>query len=127
MQTYLLSAAVVAVLVGIVHSVLGEILIFKKLRGSGFVPTEAAPPLQSRNVRILWATWHLASLLGLGFAAVLFAAATGHATLDPLTMYAVIGAFMGGAALVLLATQGRHPGWIGLLAVAVLVYLGGAT
>jgi len=127
MQIYFFSAAIVSVLVAIVHSLLGEILIFKKLRVRGIVPTEAFGPLQSRNIRILWATWHLASVFGLGFATILFAAATGHATLDSMTIYAIVSAFVGGSALVLFATQGRHPGWIGLLAVAILVYLGGAT
>ena len=124
MQTYFFSAAIVSVLVGIVHSLLGGLLIFKKLRKTGLVPTEAAPPLQSRNIRILWATWHLASVFGLGFAAILFAAATGHAALDSITIAAMICAFVGGSALVLIATKGKHPGWVGLLAVAVLLYLG---
>lgn len=124
MQTYFLSAAIVSVVVAIVHSVLGELLIFKKLRRSGLVPTEAAPPLQSRNIRILWATWHLASVFGLGFAVTLYSAAAGHSSLDSIAIYAVICAFVGASALILLATRGKHPGWVGLLAVAVLVYLG---
>lgn len=127
MQTYFLSAAIVSVLVGIVHSVLGELLIFKKLRRLGLVPTEAAPPLQSRNIRILWATWHLASVFGLGFAIILYSAAAGRTLLDSVTIYALIGAFVGGSALVLVATKGKHPGWVGLFVVAVLVYLGSVT
>ena len=73
MQTYLLAAAVIAVVVGIVHSALGEFLIFRKLRSVGLVPTEPASPLQSRHIRILWATWHLASVFGFALAAILFA------------------------------------------------------
>lgn len=127
MQTYFLIAAIVSVLVGIVHSLLGEILIFGKLRAGGLVPTQAAPPLESRNVRILWATWHTASVFGFGFSAVLFAAASGHTHLDSSTLHAVIGAFFAASALVLIATKGKHPGWVGLLAVAVLVYLGSSS
>lgn len=127
MQTYFLIAAIVSVLVGIVHSLLGEILIFRKLRAKGLVPTQAAPPLESRNVRILWATWHAASVFGFGFSAVLFAAASGHTHLDSITLHAVICAFVAASALVLIATKGKHPGWLGLLAVAVLVYLGSSS
>lgn len=126
MQTYFFSTAIISVLVAVVHSLLGELLIFKKLRRTGLVPTESAPPLQSRNIRILWATWHLASVFGLGFAAILFAAAAGHTPLDLITIDAMICAFVGGSVLVLIATKGKHPGWVGLLGVAVLVYLGNA-
>jgi len=82
MNIYFLSAAVVCVLVGIFHSILGEILIFNNLRVGGIVPTEAAPPLLSRNVRIIWATWHLASIFGLLIVGILLAAAVGKITLD---------------------------------------------
>ena len=127
MNIYFLSAAVVCVLVGIVHSILGEILIFNNLRVGGIVPTEAAPPLLSRNVRIIWATWHLASIFGLLLAGILLAAAVGKITLDSIAIYAFLAAFVAGSALVFLATNGMHPGWIGLLSVAVLVYLGRVT
>lgn len=124
MQIHFMSAAIVCVFVAIIHSLLGEWLIFRKLRTRGVVPTEAPAPLRSGNIRILWATWHLASVFGLGFAAILFAIAFGRVALDPFILHTVIWAFAGGSALVLLATNGRHPGWVGLLAVAILVYLG---
>ena len=124
MQIHFISAAVVCVLVAIVHSLLGEWLIFGKFRTRGVVPTEAVAPLRSGNIRILWATWHLASVFGLGFAAILFAIGSGRTALDPFILHAVICAFAGGSALVLLATRGKHPGWVGLMAVAILVYLG---
>jgi hypothetical protein len=126
MQGHLLAAAVVTVAVGIVHSVLGEMLVFRKLRASGIVPTSAAPPLQSRNVRILWATWHLASAFGFGFAVILWSLGRRGSSPDPMLMQAIVLAFGVGATLVLVATRGRHPGWIGLLTVAVLTHLGRA-
>ncbi len=127
MQTYLFVAAIVAVIVGIVHSTLGEILIFKKLRTSGVVPTEPAPPLQARNVRILWATWHLASVFGWAFAGILFTLAQDSGPVHIAALNATIFAFLGGSLLVLIGTKGRHPGWLGLLAVAALVFLSSAT
>ena len=126
MPIHFISAAGACVLVAIVHSLLGELLIFRKLRTRGVVPTEAAAPLRSGNIRILWATWHLASVFGLGFATILFAIATGRIAPDPYILHAVIWVFTGGSALVLLATRGKHPGWVGLLAVALLVLLGSA-
>jgi hypothetical protein len=135
MNTYFLIAAGIAVFVGIAHSVIGELMIFQKLRKSGLVPNEAAPPLQARNVRILWATWHLASVFGFAMAAILFclgktsdtdlyALANREAATNAYIVNVLIFAFAGGAALVLIATRGKHPGWIGLLAAAVFAHLG---
>ena len=127
MQTYLFTAAVIAIVVGIVHSVLGELLIFKKLRSAGLVPTEPAAPLQSRNIRILWATWHLASIFGFALAAILFALSNSAAPQNSAILNPLIFAFVGGSALVLFATKGKHPGWVGLLAVAILTYIGSSS
>lgn len=127
MQPFLFAAALVAVIVAVAHSVIGEILIFKKLRSSGVVPTNPAPPLQSRNVRILWATWHLASVFGIALASVLYALSNHSKSIEVVALNASIFAFLGGALLVLVATNGKHPGWIGLLAAAVLAYLGQAS
>ena len=55
----LIAAAVLAISVGVIHSVLGELLIFNQMREGSFVPKIGKPLLRERNVRILWATWHL--------------------------------------------------------------------
>ena len=129
MQTALTFAAVLAVVTGIVHSVLGELLIFRHLREGTLVPAKDAPPLRGRNVRIIWATWHLATVFGWAFAAIL-----GWLAIDPkvpvmsLVMATTIAAYIGGALLVLVGTRGRHPGWVALAVVAALTWsaLGGA-
>jgi hypothetical protein len=125
-QAYLLAAAVVAALVGVIHSVLGELLIFRKLSKGTIVPNQAAAPLGLRNIRILWATWHLASALGFGFAGILLIWANRESAPDPAAVWTLIVSFAVGSFLVLVATRGKHPGWIGLLIVSVLTYLGGA-
>ena len=126
MNNYFLAAAVVAAIVGIVHLVVGEAMIFRKLRQGRLIPDQPAPPLQERNIRILWATWHLASAFGFGFAAILLTLSTARSDADPVMVGAIALAFVSSAMLVLVATKGRHPGWIGLLCVGVLTYLGGA-
>lgn len=123
MQALFLVAAVIAILVGIVHSILGEVLIFHRLRRRQLTPTTPAPPLQSRHIRILWATWHLASIFGFAFAGLLYALAGAGVVTQSALIKATVFAFTAGAALVLFATRGRHPGWVGLLAVAVLSYI----
>jgi len=123
MQMLLATAAGLAFLTGIVHSVLGEWLIFRHLRSGTLVPTKDAPPLKNRNIRIIWATWHLATVFGWAFAAVLaYLAMDPQAQLLPLMMSAAIAAYIGGALLVIVGTRGRHPGWIALSAVAILTW-----
>ena len=123
MQTLYLVAGVLAAVTGLVHSVLGERLIFRHLRNGGLVPTMAAPPLRERHIRILWATWHLASVFGWAFAGVLLRLAIGPVSPLSLVIGAVVFAYLGGAILVLVGTKGRHPGWLALLAVASLTWL----
>lgn len=122
MQPLLAIAAALAVAIGIVHSVLGEILIFRHLRQSTLVPSLPAPPLQGRNIRILWATWHLASVFGWVLAGLLWqlARSPGLALPASSVMSAAAAGFLAGALLVLVGTRGRHPGWIALGAVGIL-------
>jgi len=120
MQTSYFIAAILAALTGLAHSVLGEILIFRHLRSGSLVPALGAPPLRERNVRIIWATWHLATLFGWAFAGVLLQLALGHPITGSLVTGAIVFAYLGGAVLVLVGTKGRHPGWVALTAVAAL-------
>ncbi|GGJ28074.1 hypothetical protein [Deinococcus roseus] len=124
MHTYLLLAGLLLTLIGIVHSVLGEVLIFKRLRKGTRIPTWGALLLKESHVRILWATWHLASVLGWGLAALLFrlAFSADPANLDFFKTTLALSTFAGGF-LVLIGTNGKHPGWVGLWLVALLIWL----
>lgn len=113
-------------LTALVHSVVGEILIFRQLRSGGIVPTEGGPLLRERHVRILWASWHLVSILGWALAAILIAMAQAPAAPLPNAwlLKVAIAASLAGSALVLFATRGRHPGWFSLLVAGILTWLG---
>jgi hypothetical protein len=125
MQALFFAAGSLALITGIIHSVLGEILIFRHLRNGGLVPTMDAPPLRERNIRILWATWHLGSVFGWAFAGILFrlAVAPHDSSLIAFVLSSIVSANLGASLLVLIGTKGRHPGWVALLAVAVLTWL----
>lgn len=71
MNVYLFAAACLLIVVGLIHPILGEVLIFWRLRVKGLVPTNGGNILKERNVRILWASWHVLSVLGWAIAAVL--------------------------------------------------------
>ena len=128
MQIYLFAAGVLALVIGAVHSVMGEILIFHHPRSHSLVPGMGAPPLRERHIRILWASWHFATVLGWAFGVILLrlATLTTEHSLRGIVENAIVFAFLGGSFLVLIGTKGRHPGWIGLLAVAALVWFSGA-
>lgn len=123
-SSLLLAAAIVFACVGAAHSAIGEVLIFHRVRSAGWLPTDNAPPLRGRHIRILWASWHIASVFGWALAAILWRLAVAPG--QPIDGFAVrafeIAAFAG-AALVLVATGGRHPGWIGLGAAGLLALL----
>lgn len=125
MQSYLLAAGVLMILIGIAHSVIGEILIFRQLRAGTIVPLLSPPPMRERHLRILWANWHLCSVLGWGLAALLIVIARSpDLPTYALNIRIIAIATLAGSLLVLYATRGRHPGWLGLLVAAGLAWLG---
>ena len=127
MNAYSIAAAALAFIVGLVHSVLGEIMIFRRLRKPGrVIPSDGGMLLPGSNVRILWASWHVLTVLGWGMAAILvrLSLSDSRAVDDGLIEQSIAISMLASSALVLIATKARHPGWIGLLGVAVLVWLG---
>jgi hypothetical protein len=128
-NVYFIAAGVLAVVVGLVHSVLGERLIFRRMRVQGLIPTNGGRVIGEGHVRILWASWHVLTVFGWCFAALLFwlslsTAAAGQAYVADAIAGAITAAMLLGAALVFVGTKARHPGWVGLLGVAVLTWLG---
>ncbi len=113
-------------MVGLAHSILGERLVFSRMRAAGLVPTQGGTVLLERHVRILWATWHVVTAIGWCLAAVLVwlsLSSVGQAAQSVIAL--LIAAAMGvSALLVLVGTKGRHPGWVGLAGVAVLSAIG---
>jgi branched-subunit amino acid ABC-type transport system permease component len=126
MNFYLLSAGALAFVVGYIHSVLGERLIFSRMRNRGLIPTQGGQLIHESHVRILWATWHVVTAIGWGLAAILVWYSL---PASPVSMPAAVGvavamAMLVSSRLVLVGTRGRNPGWLGLLGVGVLTVIG---
>ena len=120
MNTYYLAAAAVAFLLGLAHSVLGEVLIFRRLRAEG---SRASGNLPRRHMAAVWSTWHLLTLFGWGLAAVFVWMAYPGADIGTLAL--TLASFLAlCAAFWLFGTRGRHPAWIVFLLLAALSYLG---
>ncbi|MET1256794.1 hypothetical protein [Aliikangiella maris] len=123
MNYFLLTSATLSIIVGLVHSMLGELLIFKHFRKNSIVPTITKPPLRERNLRIIWASWHIASILGWAFGAILFYLSINGEITTPVLIRVIIISMLAAGSLVLFATKARHPGWIGLFGVAICSWL----
>lgn len=122
----LITAVIFTFLLGIIHSILGELLIFKKLRHRAIVPTNGGELLAARQVRILWASWHLVTLFGWCLAIILWYLADVNITSSVVYMSlvnAISITMFCGAFLVLFATKGKHPGWVVLTLIGVLTFL----
>jgi len=129
MNGYFVAAAALVCVVGLVHSVLGEILIFRRLRQPGrLVPTRGGTLLGEGHVRILWASWHIVTVFGWAIGALLLRMAW-PSDLESVAAFAADTfalSALAASALVLFGTRAKHPGWIGLLAIAVCTWLGQA-
>lgn len=121
MNLPLFIAGLLAVLLGIGHSVIGEQMIFRGLN-ERLARSEGRPVLSEQQVRVLRATWHLLTLFGFALAFVLLGSAIPDLVLDPVLVVGV--AMVLGAAYWLPATRGRHPAWIVLLIIAALCFWG---
>ncbi len=122
MNIYLLVASVLAFLLGVVHSVMGEVLIFRRMPKNSALLNKAGLPRRYAN--ILWASWHIVSVFGWAIAAALFGLALPYQPDDlaGLATLTIAVATLGASALVLVGTKGRHPGWIVLLIIGALAW-----
>jgi hypothetical protein len=126
MNSWLVSAAGLSVLIALAHSVIGEQRIFRHLRRAGqIVPTEGGTLLREFQVRILWGAWHGLSVMGLGLAGVLLWLSQPAARLASAGQveWCVAMAVAATGVLVLVSNRGRHPAWVALLGVAGLVLM----
>ncbi len=126
MNSYFVAAGSLAFLVGLVHSVFGEVLVFRRMRQGGLIPTEGGAILREQHVRILWASWHLVTVFGWGFAAILLRLSfpSSEYAFQVFVEKTVLFSMLAASLIVLVGTKGKHPGWLGLLGVAVFLWIG---
>jgi len=115
---YILGAAALCVLLGLVHSILGEVLIFRRWRS-------APPKLPLQHQGIIRATWHITTLLAFIVAVLLqnISSYPMELAMYPFWRWTIVGCFGACSLLVLWLTKARHPGWIILLIITGCVAL----
>ena len=123
MESYLFAAGCLSLALGLIHSVMGEILIFKRMRTGRIIPTNGHPILKERHVRILWASWHLVTIFGWGLGAILlqYSLLRSESTNQLFIENTILVSMLSGALLVFIGTKGKHPGWVVLVAIAILL------
>ena len=129
MNTYFLMAGILSLILGFVHSILGEYLIFRDKRDNGnLVPTKVNKDFKEQHLRIIWATWHLSSFFGWCIGAFLIKISVTQGILNAesisFLIYSILIAMVASSLLVLIATKGKHPGWIVLLLIGILLMVG---
>jgi hypothetical protein len=124
MRTLLIPAAILTIIVALTHSILGEVLIFSRLRAGSIIPMQGGSLLRERHVRILWASWHVVSIFGFAIAAIIWQLAS-QSNNELLRMFITNSfaiAMLLSSLLVLIATKAKHPGWLGLLGVTLFLW-----
>jgi len=126
MEPYLFVAGCLSLTLGVIHSAMGEILIFQRMRKGHVIPTNGHPVLKERHVRILWASWHLVTVFGWGVGIILLRYSLSglpdpEYTNQSFIENTILFSMLSGALLVFIGTKGKHPGWVVLLVIAILL------
>jgi hypothetical protein len=122
MNGTLVVAGLLAIGVGLTHSILGEAKLIGPLLRSRGGPAFLAVPFARRTLRF---AWHLTSVAWWGFAALFLAlAAAPPDRTGRLVLHLSAGMFLVTGATTGLATGGRHLAWPLFLAIAGLAWFG---
>lgn len=128
MNWYYFTASSLCFILGIAHSVIGEMLIFKNYRNKGNIIPIKSKEIRERHLRIIWATWHLASILGCGFGFILYKIAKYkeiyYMKFTNEVILIIIISFISSSLLIFYATKGKHPGWFIFMLIAILLWIG---
>ena len=122
MSALLVTAAVLAVGVGIAHSTLGERYILVRLLRRENLPRLFGTDLWTK--RILRFAWHLTTIAWFGFAAVLVVLASEPESPGGRVGIVIAVTFAFSATVTAASSRLRHPAWVVFLAIAVLAWFG---
>ena len=123
MNSYFALAAVLAFIVGLTHSIVGELLLIRRLSNDCLPALAGSKDLARDTLR---ATWHLPTALAWGIGAILLRISLPSSPSSNLAFIegAIALSLLACALVFLFSTKAKHPGWAGLLAVGLLVWLG---
>ncbi len=117
----LLAAAALAVLIGAVHSVLGEKYILMRLFRRPLPPLFGNDDFTRRTLRF---AWHITTVAWWGFAVILCSLAS-HSLSQHRVLVIIGGTFAVTATIAFAGSRGRHLSWIVFSTIAVLCFIAG--
>lgn len=121
-EVVLVSAAILIVLLGVAHSVLGErYLIGRLLRRDDLPKIFGSDGFTKRTLRF---AWHLTSVAWWGIAAIVIVAASAEPdfglVLRSIAVTSAVSAVIAGV-----ISRGKHLSWVVFVLIAVLTWMGG--
>jgi len=122
MNAYLLVSGVLAILMGLAHSLIGEWLILRPLRSEGLPAVRGSGRHTKSTLRF---TWHVTSVLGFGTAAILLYFAR-QPSFDPGAVFvlrALSVSYFICFGVSIVGSRARHPSWLVFLVIALLTWL----
>ncbi|MEW8437118.1 MAG: hypothetical protein AB2689_03085 [Candidatus Thiodiazotropha taylori] len=124
MNKYLFIAGAIAIILGMAHSILGEILIFRHLRKFDEIANIRNLNLKNRHFRTLWSTWHLVTLFGWGLGAILLMMSIQKFTENDYSAVITVisNTFLISSIFWAFGTKGKHPAWIVLAGIAAFAW-----
>ncbi len=122
MNTYLLFAGILSVLLAIIHSLMGEKYFLPRLY-KPVLPFHLGTEIFIN--RTLRTAWHFVSLSWIGGGvALIYLAMSPHTELFTGFVWIVGGWYLASAVLSMVLSHGRHFSWVVLLIISLLTFLG---
>jgi hypothetical protein len=119
MNLFLLTSAILAITAGVLHSVLGERYVIKRIRRVDLGARSREAFLQN----MIRGAWHLTSFLLVGFGAILLNLGLGGKTVVAVKAI-VASTFLASSITSLIGARGKHFSWILFAAIALLAFIG---
>jgi hypothetical protein len=124
MSNLLSIAGILMILLGLAHSVLGEMLIFRHIRRGKARHAGAIELLPQRRWDALWSSWHLVTLLGIGLGSSLLLIAVAPEKAPAPYLSAIAATLAISSVYWFLGTRGKHPAWLVFAAISgILIYV----
>lgn len=121
MNAFLVAAAGVVTLGGVLHSLLGERLILSKLSTASLPKVVGSSDFTLQVLRLFW---HLVSVAWWGFALLLVLLARMPGEANRSLLLAIAATFLASAIVSAVVSRGKHFSWGVLLLTAILTWLG---
>lgn len=115
----ILVAAIILILIGVIHSYLGEKYILIRLFKRDNIPHLLGSDHFTKGT--LRFCWHIMSVAAFGFSAILL----NKSSNDVFTLYTIGFVFLISALLSIYFTKAKHLSWVAFLAVSVICFIEG--